>query len=144
MKATLRSRCARAVVIGALTAGLATAGTVSAFADANAPAQPVKASSTPSPSKSATKGSLTIKADKNKVKAGESVHFSGSTKGVKQGSKVVLQHKTKGKWTTLHANTTVKKNNTYALDAKLNTKGKETLRAKDGDAVSPTVTVTVS
>lgn len=88
-------------------------------------------------------GSITIKASKSQVRAGQSVTFTGRAKGLKVGTKVQLQHMHKGKWTSLQASTTLKKGSSYSLNAKLNTKGKEQLRIMADKAVSPTVTVTV-
>ncbi|MFK8912092.1 hypothetical protein [Streptomyces sp. YS-3] len=138
MKSTLSNRCARMAAAGALSFALL-AGGAAATATAATPKP------TPSGSKYASpaKGSLTIKASATNAKAGDKVTFTGRSKGLPVGSKVVLQHKNKGKWTTLQANTTIKQGSSYSLDAKLNTKGKEELRVKDGETVSPTVTVTV-
>lgn len=124
---------------GALTVALLAGG--SAVATAAAP--------TPKPSPSGSKyasaapGSLTIKASTTEAKVGDKVTFTGRSKGLSVGSKVVLQHKYQGKWTTLHADTTIKQGGSYSLDYKMNTKGKEELRVMDGATVSPTVTVTV-
>ncbi|CAM5381416.1 Bacterial Ig domain-containing protein OS=Streptomyces lavendulae subsp. lavendulae OX=58340 GN=SLAV_03865 PE=4 SV=1 [Streptomyces lavendulae subsp. lavendulae] len=79
------------------------------------------------------------------MKAGDQVIFIGRTKGLKVGSKLVLQHLNNGKWTTLQSGTTVKNGSSYTLPGKLNTKGKEQLRIMGDDkTVSPTVVVTVS
>ncbi|MGE7388406.1 hypothetical protein ACQKM2_23350 [Streptomyces sp. NPDC004126] len=105
------------------------------------------AAATPSPkatpSVGAEQGSLTMTVDKSQVKAGDTVHVTGRTKGLKIGSKVVLQHRKNGKWNTLKAETVVKNGSSYAMDAKLNTKGAEELRVQSGDVSSPSVTVTV-
>ncbi|MEU3372948.1 hypothetical protein ABZ734_21100 [Streptomyces sp. NPDC006660] len=138
MKTTLLSRCARASAAGALSAVLLVAGGTDAFASAGTSAKP-------SPSVSATKatGSITVKATPGSVKAGGKVTFTGRTKGMPIGSKLVLQHKKGSKWTTLQAGTTVKKGSSYSFDAKLNDKGKQELRVKADNGTSPTVTVTV-
>ncbi|WP_438292564.1 hypothetical protein [Streptomyces sp. HUAS TT7] len=140
MKATLRSRCARTFAAGALSAALLTAGAVGTFAHA-APSPKPK----PSPSASASKqaASITVKASTASVKAGDKVTFTGRTKGMPIGSKLVLQHKKGSKWTTLQASTTVKQGSSYSLDAKLNDKGKQELRIKYDEVTSPTVAVTV-
>ncbi|MFG2721335.1 hypothetical protein ACGFW5_23995 [Streptomyces sp. NPDC048416] len=139
MKSTLRSRCARTLAAGALSAALLSAGAAGTFASA------ATDSAKPSPSVSATKaaGSITVKATPGSVKAGDKVTFTGRTKGMPIGSKLVLQHKQGSKWTTLHAGTTVKKGSSYTFDAKLNDKGKQELRVKADNGTSPTVTVTV-
>ncbi|MEV7542532.1 hypothetical protein [Streptomyces sp. NPDC089915] len=131
MKSTLRVLAAAALSATLLTGAAATS----------------HAAATPSPkasaSTSAEPASLTLTVDKTEVKAGEKVHATGRTKGLKIGSKVVLQHRKNGKWTTLKAETVVKNGSSYALDAKLNTKGAEELRVQSGEVFSPSVTVTV-
>ncbi|MFF4186883.1 hypothetical protein ACFYZ9_27205 [Streptomyces sp. NPDC001691] len=140
MKATLRSRCARTFAAGALSAALLTAGAAGTVASAATSAKP-----SPSASASASKStaSITVKATPTSVKAGDKVTFTGRTKGMPIGSKLVLQHKKGNKWTTLQASTTVKQGSSYSLDAKLNDKGKQELRVKYDEVTSPTVTVTV-
>lgn len=138
MKSIPRSRCARGVAAVLLSAALLTAGAADAFAAA-AP----KPASSPSASP-AGQATITITADKSEVKAGDEVVFTGRTKGLKVGSKLVLQHRNNGKWTTLQSNTTVKNGSSYSLKGKLNTKGKEELRVMGDDkTVSPTVVVNV-
>ena len=140
MKATLRSRCARTFAAGALSAALLTAGAVGTSASA---ATSPKPKSTPSASASKSAASITVKASTTSVKAGDKVTFTGRTKGMPIGSKLVLQHKKGNKWTTLQASTTVKQGSSYSLDAKLNDKGKQELRIKYDEVTSPTVAVTV-
>ncbi|MCX4810928.1 hypothetical protein OG601_09875 [Streptomyces sp. NBC_01239] len=89
-------------------------------------------------------GSITVKADRSTVKAGDKVTFNGRTKGLKVGTKLVLQHEKSGKWNALNASTTVKNGSSYSLTAKLNTKGQEHLRIAAGTTYSPTVTVKVN
>ena len=140
MNSTLTRRCARMAAAGALSVALLAGGSA-ALASAASP--------TPKPSPSGSKyasaapGSLTIKASATEAKVGDKVTFTGRSKGLAIGSKVVLQHKKGSKWTTLHADTTIKQGSSYSLDYKVNTKGKEELRVMDGKTVSPTVTVTV-
>ncbi|MFD7338924.1 hypothetical protein ACFV98_23360 [Streptomyces violascens] len=142
MKATLRSRCARTFAAGALSAALLTAGSVGTFAHAAASPKP-KASPSASASASKSAAAITVKASSASVKAGDKVTFTGRTKGMPIGSKLVLQHKKGSKWTTLQASTTVKQGSSYSLDAKLNDKGKQELRIKYDEVTSPSVTVTV-
>ncbi|PKV84088.1 hypothetical protein [Streptomyces sp. TLI_146] len=139
MYSTLTRRCARMAAAGALSVALL-AGSAAAAAAASPTPKP-----SPSGSKyaSAAPGSLTIKASATEAKVGDKVTFTGRSKGLAIGSKVVLQHKKGSKWTTLHADTTIKQGSSYSLDYKVNTKGKEQLRVMDGATVSPTVTVTV-
>lgn len=131
MNVTLRGRGTRTIAAGALSLALLSAGTASAFA------------ASPSPNASAM-GSITVKADKSTVKAGDKVTFSGRTKGLKVGTKLVLQHEKSGKWNALNGSTAVKNGSSYSLTAKLNTKGQEHLRIAAGTTYSPTVTVKVN
>ncbi|MEU7425163.1 hypothetical protein ACGFX8_18250 [Streptomyces sp. NPDC048362] len=132
MTSVLRNRSGRVLGAGALSVALLCGGTSGAFA----------AGGTSVPN-SAT-GSITVKADKSSVKAGDKVRFTGRTKGLKVGTPLVLQHeKSAGKWTALKAATKVKNGSSYALVAKLNTKGSEHLRITAGKVHSPTVTVKV-
>ncbi|MFD9792815.1 hypothetical protein ACFWXK_17895 [Streptomyces sp. NPDC059070] len=140
MNSTTTRRCARMAAAGLLSVALLAGGST-AFASAAAPSP--KPSPSGSKSASATAGSLTIKASETQAKVGDKVTFTGRSKGLSIGSKVVLQHKKGSKWTTLHADTTVKQGSSYSLDYKVNTKGKEELRVMSGKTVSPTVTVTV-
>ncbi|MEU8466054.1 hypothetical protein [Streptomyces sp. NPDC029003] len=137
MKSIPRSRCARGVAAVLLSTALLGG----AAAGASAAVTP-KPATTPSASPA---GQITVKADKSEVKAGGEVTFIGRTKGLKVGSKLVLQHNNKGKWTTLQSSTTVKNGSSYALKGKLNTKGKEELRVMgDDNTISPTVVVNVT
>ncbi|MFI5986054.1 hypothetical protein ACIBEA_35000 [Streptomyces sp. NPDC051555] len=130
-------RRVRMAAVGALSAALLAAGAAGTFASAAATPKPK-----PSPSASAS-ASVTLTATPTTVKAGDKVTFTGRTKGVPIGTKVVLQHKYGAKWTTLRASTTVKQGSSYSLDNAFRDKGKEQLRVMVGDAVSPTVDVTV-
>ncbi|MFD8417986.1 hypothetical protein [Streptomyces sp. NPDC059466] len=141
---TLRSRTARALAAGALSVALLSAGTAGAFAAGqSAVSNPGLTRADTTKVAASDKASITIKAGKDEVKAGESVTFTGHSKGLKIHTKVTLQHKKDGKWNSLKASTTVKNGSGYTLNAKLHTKGKEQLRVVAGKAVSPTVTVTV-
>ncbi|KAF5994378.1 hypothetical protein BOG92_023935 [Streptomyces sp. WAC00263] len=88
-------------------------------------------------------GSITARASKAQVKAGQSVTFTGRAKGVKVGTKVVLLRMHNGKWTALKSSTVLKNGSSYSLVTKFNNKGKEQLRVMAGKVVSPTVVVTV-
>ncbi|MER5733528.1 hypothetical protein ABT084_35230 [Streptomyces sp. NPDC002138] len=133
-----RGRRVRMAAVGALSAALLAAGAVGTVASAATNAKP-----TPSASQSAA-ATVTLTATPATVKTGGKVSFTGRTKGVPIGTKVVLQHKYGAKWTTLRASTTVKQGSSFALDSTFRDKGKEELRVMVGEAVSPTVTVTVT
>ncbi|KOV96077.1 hypothetical protein [Streptomyces sp. NRRL B-3648] len=132
MTSVLRHHCLRTLGAGALSVALLSGGTAGAVA----------ASPTPT-----AMASITVKADKTEVNAGDMVTFTGRTKGLKVGSPLVLQHENSGKWTSLRATAKVKKGSSYALLGKLNTKGTEHLRiagvSESGKVYSPTVTVKV-
>jgi hypothetical protein len=134
----------RALAAGALSLALLSAGTAGAFA---AEAKPTPAPSSPrpkpSPSMSAM-GSITIRASKTSVKAGDKVTFTGRTQGLRIGTPLVLQHQNHGKWIPLKASVKVKNGSAYSLTAKINTKGTEQLRIAAGKTHSPTVTVKVN
>lgn len=139
----------RSLAAGVLSLALLSAGTAGAFASEAKP-KPSPSMTTHSPSMSAkpspsmsTAASITIKVNTTSVKAGNTVTFTGRTKGLKVGTHLVLQHQKGTKWTTLKASTTVKNGSTYSLTAKLNTKGTQHLRISAGTVHSPVVTVTV-
>ncbi|MEV7325724.1 hypothetical protein [Streptomyces sp. NPDC093970] len=131
----------RALAAGALSLVLLSAGSAGAFAS-EARTGPAAGSAKPSPSPSAM-ASITIKSGKDSVRAGDTVTFTGRTKGLKIGTPLVLQHQHDGKWVPLRASVKVKNGSAYALNAKINTKGSEHLRIAAGKTHSPTVTVKV-
>ncbi|WP_330294478.1 hypothetical protein [Streptomyces sp. NBC_00503] len=130
-------RIARFLAAGTLSAALLIGGGLATAAGSTAAATP-----SPSASKSAA-GEISLKATPTEVKAGEKVTFTGRTKGLPIGTKVVLQHKNGSKWTTLHANTLIKQGSSFSFDNTFKNKGKEELRVMAGDSTSPSVTVTV-
>ncbi|MGW0992064.1 hypothetical protein [Streptomyces sp. NPDC002520] len=137
MTSVLRHRYGRALSAGALSVALLSGGTAGAYA----------AGSSPSPSPSAKAASITAKAHKTTVKAGDKVTFTGRTTGLKVGSPLVLMQEKAGKWTPLKATTKVKTGSSYALTARLNTKGTQHLRVASanmsGKVHSPSVMVKV-
>ncbi|MFF8727478.1 hypothetical protein ACF073_13435 [Streptomyces sp. NPDC015171] len=136
MTSVLRHHCLRALGTGALSMALLAGGTAGALAAGSA-ASPADGTAT-----------ISAKADKSEVKAGDQVVFTGRTKGLKIGDPLVLQHEKSGKWTSLRATSKIKKGSSYALIARLNTKGTEHLRVaslhSSGKVYSPTVTVKVN
>ncbi|MFI9064171.1 hypothetical protein ACIGQE_20140 [Streptomyces sp. NPDC053429] len=135
MRAIPRNRPARLLAAGALSLALWTAGAVGTASAAAFP---------PRPAATQPAGEVSVKANPTDVKTGDKVTFTGRTKGVPIGSKVVLQHENGSKWTTLHASTAVKQGSSYSLDTTFRSKGKEQLRVMVAGATSPTVTVNVS
>ncbi|MEV5876142.1 hypothetical protein AB0L75_18285 [Streptomyces sp. NPDC052101] len=143
MTSVLRHRCGRALCAGALSVALLSGGTAGAYA-VSSPPSPTSTLASPTTGMA----SITLHANKTAVKTGQTVKFSGRTKGLKIGTPLVLQHMKSGKWTNLRATAKVKKGSSYSILARLNTKGTETLRvaAVKGAAkvYSHTVTVKVS
>ncbi|ANP54902.1 hypothetical protein J2Z21_001432 [Streptomyces griseochromogenes] len=129
-------RCGRALGAAALSVALLSGGTAGAFAAGHA-AGPAS-----------TTASISVMASKTSVTAGDTVTFTGLTKGLKVGSPLVLQHEKSGTWIPMKATAKVKNGSLYALSAQLNTKGTEKLRVASatmsGKVYSPTVTVKVS
>ncbi|MFE2879563.1 hypothetical protein ACFXG6_19135 [Streptomyces roseus] len=128
-------RIARFLASGALSAALLTAGGITT---ATAATSAVAATAAPSPA-----GEITLKATPTEVKAGEKVTFTGRSKGLPIGTKVVLQHKNGSKWTTLHANTLIKQGSSFSFDNTFKNKGKEELRVMAGNWTSPSTTVVI-
>ncbi|MER6776227.1 MULTISPECIES: hypothetical protein [unclassified Streptomyces] len=128
-------RIARVLAAGTLSAVLLTCGGLATAATSTATA------ATPTPPAAA--GEISLKATPTEVKAGEKVTFTGRTKGLPIGTKVVLQHKNGSKWTTLHANTLIKQGSSFSFDNTFKNKGKEELRVMAGDWTSPSTTVIV-
>ncbi|MET7284666.1 hypothetical protein [Streptomyces sp. NPDC005573] len=152
MTSVLRHRYGRALGAGALSVLLLSGASAGAFAATGTtaatagitPSTTVTADHLPGAGRGTEDASITVKASKDSVKAGDKVTFAGRTKGLKIGTKLVLQHEKSGKWTTLKASAKVKTGSSYAILAKLNFKGSEKLRVSAGDVHSPTVTVKVS
>ncbi|MFD7162306.1 hypothetical protein [Streptomyces violascens] len=126
----------RLAVTGALSVTLLAGSTAAAVATTT-PAARTASVSTPRPA------ALTAKPSAGTVKAWEAFRISGTSTGLKAGTKVTLQHKQGAKWVSLPNTTTVNNNGTYSLRAKLGIKGKNQLRVASGGVVSPTLTVTV-
>ncbi|TJZ95838.1 hypothetical protein [Actinacidiphila oryziradicis] len=141
MKATTKAHRFRTVAIGAACAALLAGGAgVATAAPASTPNVAAASVSAPSPK---AKASITVKANTMSVKPGQTVTLTGKTKGIAAGSKLTVQQMDKGKWTTLHASTTVNHDSSYRVRVNLIKKGTEMLRVTDGKTVSPTVTITV-
>ncbi|MEU2334598.1 hypothetical protein ABZ608_13495 [Streptomyces sp. NPDC013172] len=132
---TTQRQMTRALVAGALSLALLSAGGAGALA--------AETKASPSPS---TMASISIKATKSSVTTGESVTFTGRTSGLKVGAPLVLQHEKSGKWVPLKVNTKIKNGSSYSLTTSFKTKGTQHLRvAAVGKKVySPTVTVNVT
>ncbi|MEU7058606.1 hypothetical protein [Streptomyces sp. NPDC046197] len=154
MTSTDRSRRARALAAGALSAALLSAGSAGAVAATGTPSPTptrthtgmptMKPTRTPSRTPSMMMGSITAKPNHKAVRVGNTVVITGKVKDLKPGTKLVVQHLKNSKWTTLQASTTVTKNGTYVLKAKLNNKGLEQLRVAAGNVHSPSFNVRVS
>ncbi|GAA2062162.1 hypothetical protein GCM10009801_05040 [Streptomyces albiaxialis] len=139
---TVMSRRVRVAAAGLVTAGLLGAGAATAVAAPQVPAppEPVPAHTDPAPAAAATHHAT---ADHTVVKAWQEFRVKGLTKGIKPGSKVVLEQKQKGTWRALPAQTIVNKSGAYTLRVKLGLKGKNELRLLAGGKPSNVLTVTV-
>ncbi|MFE4969612.1 hypothetical protein [Streptomyces sp. NPDC056660] len=146
---TTQRQISRALAAGALSVALLSAGTAGALATeakpTPAPSMSAKPKPKPTPSPS-TMASISVKANTTSVHVGDSVTFTGRTKGLRVGWPLVLQHQKGGKWIPLKATTKIKNGSSYSLTAKINSPGTEHLRvsAVGKKVYSPTVTVKVS
>ncbi|MFI9649334.1 hypothetical protein ACIHAA_23930 [Streptomyces sp. NPDC052040] len=91
----------------------------------------------------AAKASITAKPSVSSVSAWQLFRVTGTTTGLKAGSKVTLQQKQHGKWVTLPASAPVSRTGSYSLGVKLGLKGKNDLRIVNGTTASPVFNVTV-
>ncbi|MET8979468.1 hypothetical protein ABZX85_28095 [Streptomyces sp. NPDC004539] len=91
----------------------------------------------------AVKPSITAKPSVTTVRAWQQFRVTGTTTGIKAGSKVTLQQKQRGKWVTLPAATPVNRTGGYSLRVELGLKGKNDLRIVNGTTASPVFNVTV-
>ncbi|MFE2737848.1 hypothetical protein [Streptomyces sp. NPDC059349] len=131
----------RTAAIGAVCAAMLAGGAGVAIAGpATAPAlhPATVAAATPS-------ASITAHANHTSVKTGSSVAITGKVTHIKTGSKLTVRHlNSSGKWTALHASTTVKKGGVYGVHVKLSSKGAQQLRVAHHNTLSPIVHVTVT
>lgn len=146
-----RSRGARALAAGALSAAMLSTGAAGAVAAPGTPAPKPAVTRTGMPSMKpsrtpAAMGSITVSANHKAVKVGNTVAFTGRVKGIKAGSTLVLQHMRNGKWATLKTTAAVNKNGTYTIRRTFTTKGTEQVRVatRSGTFHSSPVTVKVS
>ncbi|WP_030019288.1 hypothetical protein [Streptomyces monomycini] len=131
------NRAYRLAAAGVLSAALV-AGT--AAAASAAPASPAAHSVA---AKAPQKATLTAKASTSAVKAWQEFRISGTSTGIKAGTKVTVQQKQGAKWVSLPASVTTSKTGAYSLRVKLGIKGVNQLRIAGGGAISPVITVTV-
>ncbi|KOG53748.1 hypothetical protein ADK76_26535 [Streptomyces griseoflavus] len=130
------NRAYRLAAAGVLSAALV-AGT--AAAASAAPAAPTAHAAAKAPQKAA----LTAKASTGSVKAWQEFRISGTSTGLKAGTKVTVQQKQGAKWVSLPASVKTGKTGAYSLRVKLGIKGVNQLRVAGGDVVSPVFKVTV-
>ncbi|MGW4907400.1 hypothetical protein [Streptomyces sp. NPDC004270] len=144
---TTQRQISRALAAGALSVALLSAGSAGAFATEAKPTPAPSMSAKPKPKPSpSTMASISVKANTTSVHVGDSVTFTGRTKGLRVGWPLVLQHQKGGKWIPLKATAKIKNGSSYSLTAKINSPGTEHLRvsAVGKKVYSPTVTVKVS
>ncbi|GHB36577.1 hypothetical protein GCM10010331_25000 [Streptomyces xanthochromogenes] len=126
----------RIATVGVLSAAcVALAGTaMAADATTSAPAAQQTA---------AVQAGITAKPSATSVGAWQLFRVTGTTTGLKAGSKVTLQQKQNGKWVTLPASAPISGNGSYSLGVKLGLKGKNELRIVSGSTASAVFSVTV-
>ncbi|MEU8515275.1 hypothetical protein AB0C76_27420 [Kitasatospora sp. NPDC048722] len=136
-------RLAAVTAVSVLSIGLA--GTAIAATPSAPSAQPVAATVAASGSSAAAaaQAGITAKPSVSSVHAWELFRVSGTTTGLKPGTKVTLQQKQHGSWVTLPASVNTNRNGAYSLGVKLGIKGLNELRIVSGNTVSPVFTVTV-
>lgn len=131
------NRAYRLAAAGVLSAALV-AGT--AAAASAAPASPAAHGAA---AKAPQKATLTAKASTGTVGAWKEFRISGTSTGIKAGTKVTVQQKQGAKWVSLPASVAVNKTGAYSLRVKLGIKGVNHLRMAGGGAISPVISVTV-
>ncbi|MFG3281787.1 hypothetical protein [Streptomyces sp. NPDC048111] len=133
----------RLATVGVLSAAcVALAGTAMAATPTPAPAS--APASTPAAHQAvAAKAAITAKPSATTVGAWQLFRVTGTTTGLKAGSKVTLQQKQNGKWVTLPASAPISRTGSYSLGVKLGLKGKNELRIVSGPTASAAFTVTV-
>ncbi|QES40250.1 hypothetical protein DEJ49_03965 [Streptomyces venezuelae] len=132
-------RMAAVGVIGAVALG--TAGT--AAMAATPAAHPVSVTQKVPAAKATTAKAISAKPSAKSVKAWQLFRVTGTTTGLKPGSKVTLQQKQRGHWVSLPASAPLTRGGSYSLGVKLGMKGKNELRVVQGSTVSGAFTVTV-
>ncbi|MFI9272031.1 hypothetical protein ACIGXM_15095 [Kitasatospora sp. NPDC052896] len=126
-------RLAAVATVSVLSLGLA--GTAMAATPAAHPA--------PATQHAAVHAGITAHSSASSVRAWQQFRVTGTTTGLKAGSKVTLQQKQHGKWVALPASAPTARNGAYSLGVKLGLKGVNELRMVNGNTVSPVFTVTV-
>lgn len=106
-------------------------------------ATPAAASTSVAQKSLAAKATISAKPSVSSVKAWQLFRVTGTTTGLKAGTKVTLQQKQGSKWVTLPASVPVAHNGAYSLGVKLGLKGKNSLRIVSGNTASPVFNVTV-
>ncbi|MCX4725277.1 MULTISPECIES: hypothetical protein [unclassified Streptomyces] len=133
-----KRRSLRLAAVSTLAAATVALAGTAAMADApTAPSTPVAQTVV------AAKASITAKSSVSTVKAWQLFRVTGTTTGLKAGTKVTLQQKQGSKWVTLPASAPVNHNGSYSLGVKLGIKGKNQLRIVSGSTASPVFNVTV-
>ncbi|MFD7662878.1 hypothetical protein [Streptomyces sp. NPDC059788] len=131
------NRAYRLAAAGVLSAALVAGTAAAASAAPAAPAAHAVAAKAPQ------KATLTAKASTGTVGVWKEFRISGTSTGIKAGTKVTVQQKQGAKWVSLPASVGVNKTGGYSLRVKLGIKGVNQLRVAGGGAVSPVITVTV-
>ncbi|MCZ4098554.1 hypothetical protein C8250_041690 [Streptomyces sp. So13.3] len=137
MIVTKRHSLRIAVVSAIAAASVALAGTAAMAAT------PATASTSVAQKSLAAKATISAKPSVGSVKAWQLFRVTGTTTGLKAGTKVTLQQRQGSKWVMLPASVPVARNGAYSLGVKLGLKGKNSLRIVSGNTASPVFNVTV-
>ncbi|KEF06270.1 MULTISPECIES: hypothetical protein [Streptomyces] len=131
------NRAYRLAAAGVLSAALVAGTAAAASAAPAAPTAHAVAAKAPQ------QATLTAKASTGSVKAWQEFRISGTSTGLKAGTKVTVQQKQGAKWVSLPASVNTGKTGAYSVRVKLGIKGVNQLRIAGGGVVSPVVSVTV-
>ncbi|HEY0689461.1 MAG TPA: hypothetical protein VGD71_10500 [Kribbella sp.] len=126
----------------AAVAGIALAVTAAGALQASATPDTVRTTSTAVARAVAAAPSISVGADKTRVKAGAKVTLTGTTKGIPANTKVTVQDLQNGRWVNL-ATTNVTRKATYSVSVTSHRIGVNTFRVVTTRAASGSVKVTV-
>lgn len=134
----IRSQLARrsAAVVAGVALAVGGAGVLGAVQANAAPAAPAKSSV-------AVAKSVTIKADKTRVKAWSKVSLTGRTTGIAANTVVQVQRLQNGKWVNFPATTKVTRSGSYSVWVKSGRVGVNKFRVVAAKTASTAVSVTV-
>jgi hypothetical protein len=127
----------------AAVAGIALAVTAAGALQASAAPDTIRTTSSTAVARAvAAAPSISVRADKTRVKAGAKVTLTGTTTGIPTNTKVTVQDLQNGRWVNL-ATTNVTRRATYSVSVTSRRIGVNTLRVVTTRAASGSVKVTV-